>query len=257
MEGFIPNKHHPVKIIAHRGDSAEAPENTLAAFKKAIELGVDFLECDVQLSKDGVPMVIHDRTFLRITAGMKEHGVNQLRLHEIKELDGGSWFDRKFSGEKIPTLQELLMLKRGRIGVMVEVKEETVYECGLANFVGQVVKKMAPFQHGKGEVIVASFNPSLLLCFHAYLPQQKLMAIIEEEQDLLLFKDVPFNHVAMHYSMADPTRIQELQDRGIEVWAWTVDDKSTALQLIHHGIDGLITNCPKKMLSLHVSHVSH
>lgn len=248
MDLFVPTKKRPVRIIAHRGDSAEAPENTFASFKKAIGLGVDFLECDVQLSKDGVPMVIHDRTFLRITAGLKRHDVNKLTLAEIRKLDAGSWFDEKFSGEKIPTLEELLLMPRAGIGLMIEVKEETIYECGLANLVGKIIKKVAHCQIGQGEVIVGSLNPNLLLCFRAFLPEQRLIAIVESEQRFIEFEEIKVPSMALHYSLCHPDRIQDLQDQGIEVWAWTVDDKSTALQLIHYGIDGLITNMPKKML---------
>jgi glycerophosphoryl diester phosphodiesterase len=253
MDHFIPTKQHPVKIIAHRGDSSEAPENTMAAFKKAIALGVDYLECDVQLSKDRVPVVIHDKTFLRITAGLKEHDVDQLTIKEIKELDAGSWFDFKFKGERIPTLEELLLLQRGNTGLMVEVKEETFFECDLAHFVGEVIKKVAPNQHEQGEILIGSLNPEILLCFHAYLPEQKLIGVAENEKKLQQFLKNPLSHLALHFSIADPTCIQELQDKGIKVWSWTVDEKSTALQLIHYGIDGLITNTPKKMKALHVA----
>lgn len=234
------------KVIAHRGDSAEAPENTLAAFRKAVALGVDFIECDVQLSKDKVPFVIHDRTFLRITAGAQEHRVDQLNREDIEKLDAGMWFDEKFSGEKIPTLEELLLMPKGNVGMMVEVKEETMWECGLALHVGNVLKRTS----GHGRVLIGSLSPNLLMCFRGYLPEQKLIAIIESEEKLREFQEVKTATMALHYSLLTPTRIQEYQDSGVEVWAWTVDDKAIAQVLIHAGIDGIITNVPKKILSL-------
>ena len=82
------------------------------------------------------------------------------------------------------------------------------------------------------------------------MPEQKLIAIVQSEARYLEFQQMNVTHMALHWSIATPSRIQELQDRGIEVWAWTVDDKSIALQLIFNGIDGIITNIPKKMLPL-------
>ncbi len=141
----MPHHHYtrpPCKVIAHRGNSAHAPENTLIAFKQAIEFKVNFLECDVQLTKDNVPVVMHDKTFHRITAERRRHEVNRMTLEEITNIDAGSWFNEKFSDQRILTLKEFLTLPKGPIGMMLDIKKETVTECDLANVVGDVIKKV-------------------------------------------------------------------------------------------------------------------
>ena len=111
----------PVLVMAHRGFSGKAPENTLAAFRKAIEIGSDFIELDVRFSKDGHLVVFHDDTLERTTNGKGK--VADFSLQELKGLDAGSWFGPSFSGEKIPTLREVLAQAKGRILVNIELKK--------------------------------------------------------------------------------------------------------------------------------------
>lgn len=243
--------HRHPKVIAHRGNSAQAPENTFIAFRQAIKLQVDFLECDVQLSKDSMPVVIHDGTFHRITNNFTHHSIDELDLEEIRQIDAGSWFDAKFSEERILTLKELLCLPRGKIGLMLDIKEETVSECGLAKVVGDIIVSCMPFMHQYGPVLVGSLNPQTLLCLKAYLPEQQFIPIIGNLDHWDDFRSID----AMHYAIKDHFITSELINLvhrdGAEIWAWTVDDKSRAAELIELGIDGLITNHPKKMMALH------
>ena len=110
-----------VDIIAHRGASAYAPENTLVAFEKAVELGADWFELDCTLSKDLEIIVIHDDDMKRTTG--VTGAIRDLTLEAIKKADAGSWFDESFAGETVPTLGEALDLAKGRIGVYVEIKD--------------------------------------------------------------------------------------------------------------------------------------
>ena len=112
-----------VEIIAHRGASKESPENTLSAFQRAIELGSDYIELDVHLSKDGIPVVIHDTHLSRTTNHILNERVNDKTLKEIKALDAGLWFNEAYIGEKIPTLEEVLLLDRNKTGLMIEIKK--------------------------------------------------------------------------------------------------------------------------------------
>ncbi len=108
----------------HRGFPHAAPENTLASFKAAIRAGVDMIEFDVVLSRDGVPVVLHDRTLDRTTNG---HGSpRRKKIAELKELDAGAWFSGRFRGERIPTLEEALECLKNRAAVNVEIKREAV-----------------------------------------------------------------------------------------------------------------------------------
>lgn len=128
-------------VIAHRGASAYAPEHTIAAYRLAVEQGADFVEQDLQISKDGVLVCLHDLTLERTTnvedvfptrsvAGPNGHpswNVSDFTLQELKTLDAGSWFDRKFKGERIPTFQEAIDLVRGKAGLYPETKGPAVY----------------------------------------------------------------------------------------------------------------------------------
>jgi len=238
------------KLIAHRGNSSQTPENTLAAFISAIRIPVDYIECDVQLSKDGVPVVIHDGTFHRITCDMNVNKVNELTIEEIKEIDAGSWYSPEFSNQRILTLEELLQLPRGRIGVMLEVKQETFLACSMGKHVGDVIKKMSSYSRKYGPILVGSLSPNVLLCLEAYLPQQPLLPIVKDLNDLNEFSSMRAKHYAFKYSLLNQEIIDEFHKEGIEVWAWTVDEKDTAYELMEMGLDGLITNHPKKMTSL-------
>jgi len=117
---------------------------------------------------------MHDKTFHRITAERRRHEVNQMTLEEITNIDAGSWFNEKFSDQRILTLKEFLTLPKGPIGMMLDIKKETVTECDLANVVGDVIKKVKT----PGSIIAGSLNPDILLCLEAYLPQQSFIPII-------------------------------------------------------------------------------
>jgi len=244
-------KHRHPKVIAHRGNSAQSPENTYIAFRQAIKLHVDFLECDVQLSKDGVPVVIHDGTFHRITHNLSPFQINELDLEDIKMIDAGSWFDKKFSDQRVLTLEELLCLPKGDIGVMLDIKEETVTECGLAKIVGDTLKATQPVIQHFGPVLVGSLNPNTLLCLKGYLPEQKFIPIIDDLKYLDDFRSLGAKHYALSRALTNPELVEDLQTEGAEVWVWTIDDKTNAVKLIEMGVDGLITNQPKKMMALH------
>src|SRR5436309_263912 len=110
----------PPFIVAHRGASALAPENTLAAFRRALEAGAPAVECDVHLTADGAPIVIHDARVDRTTNGTGE--VASLTLAALRALDAGGWFDPRFAGERLPTLEETLAIAAGRSRVFVELK---------------------------------------------------------------------------------------------------------------------------------------
>src|SRR5512136_2560745 len=120
----------PVLRVGHRGARGHAPENTLASFDLAVEMGVNVVETDVHLSKDGEVVLIHDHTVDRTTNG---HGfVKDLTLAELKWLDAGSWYDPKYAGERIPTLAELLTWAKDRVGVAIEIKNGPIYYPGIA-----------------------------------------------------------------------------------------------------------------------------
>lgn len=239
-----------IKVIAHRGNSLQAPENTKAAFNQAIKLHPDFIECDVQISKDGIPVVMHDGCFTRITKSMRIHKVDALDYEEIKNIDAGSWFSEEFSKERILTLMDFLQLNKGNMGMMLDVKDETVKEDYLASHIAEVIKEYCHKHPHHGPLLVGSLNPNILYCFEGFLPEQQLIPIVRIEENLKRFRGIPAKYYALHHSIAKKELIEELHGQGKEVWSWTVDDTLVAKRLISDGIDGLITNAPKKILSL-------
>lgn len=137
--------------IGHRGSREKAPENTMASFRQAVEDGADGIELDVQLSKDGELVVIHDGTLDRTTNG--QGSVSEYTLEEIRNLDAGSWFDPKFAGEKVPTLDESLQWAKGKTRVDIEVKKEATAHITPESLIGAVRA------HGmENEVAITSFD---------------------------------------------------------------------------------------------------
>ncbi|MEC7840286.1 MAG: glycerophosphodiester phosphodiesterase family protein [Chlamydiota bacterium] len=244
------NKYKTVKVIAHRGNSLYAPENTKTAFKQAVDLGVDFIECDVQLSKDGIPLVIHDGCFSRMTQNTTLNKVDALNYSEIKNLDAGSWFNKKYAAERIMTLDEFFLMQKKGIGMMIDVKEETVTNCELALKIGQSMKKYTELKPGHGPILIGSLNVNVLTCFDGYLPEQNLIPIVSTLDELAPFHFLRAKVYALEHTMVNEAIVRELHERGAEVWTWVVDDLEVAKKMSAYGVDGIITNAPKNMQML-------
>lgn len=240
----IPEAMNP-KIIAHRGGANEAPENTLSAFRNALDYGVDFLEMDVRLSKDLVPMVFHDKTLFRTTNMRSFRALSRFNLDEIKELEVGSWFSKEYTGEKIPTLQEVLALDRPNTGLMIELKVKAISEEeGLATAVATAIRSSGV---SLDSIVLGSFSSTAIEKLKKHLPEANTIGIAETsteiENHLLLNPKI----MALKYSMATPDLVKEIHSKGISVWTWTVDDGAQALLLKEMGVDGLITNSPREI----------
>src|SRR5882672_9051969 len=167
--------------VAHRGASARAPENTLAAFAEAVRLGANAIELDVHLTADGVPVVIHDGTVDRTTNGRGD--VGRMTLKDLRRLDAGAWFSSRFRGERIPTLEEALEWARGRCGLNLEIKGPSgrrrtgAAGAGGAAGLPQVALAVARALRRTGfrePVIVSSFSPQALRAARAHMPHVRL-----------------------------------------------------------------------------------
>ena len=220
------------KIIAHRGASAHAPENTIAAFQLALEQGADGIELDVMLSKDGHLVVIHDNTVDRTTDG--KGAVRDMTLEELKSLDAGG-------GQRIPTLEEVLELFGGRFIINIE----------LSNYVSifnklpiEAAKMVKNHQLGKS-VIMSSFNPFNLPRFHAILPEVDL-GLLTDPNKAKKWVWRLFNYDALHphFSDVDQVLVAALHRRNRKVNVWTVDDPQEIRRLAALGVDSIITNDP-------------
>jgi glycerophosphoryl diester phosphodiesterase len=230
-------------IEAHRGDSTNAPENTLAAFRAAVALPVKWIELDVHPTQDGALVVIHDDTVDRTTDG--SGAVCDLTREALRRLDAGSWFDAQFAGERIPTLAEVLdLVAPTGTRLNIEIKSPPP---GL-DVARPVVELLR--QAGKArEYVVSSFDLSVLLEVQATAPEitLALIGLGPEILPLALQHRLPWIHG--YHATLDEAIIREAHANGIKVNAWTVDDPSTLTAWVAKGLDKLCTNRPATMLA--------
>ncbi len=236
------------KIIAHRGASGEAPENTLSAIHAALRKSVDFIEIDVRLSKDGVPVVIHDDSISRITGDLHSLKVDELLSHEIREFDVGTWFGEEFKGEKIPLLSDLFAFDWAHTGLMIEIKESLSPD---AVVVEAVFKVLESAEKLPSELVIGSFSPSILAEVQRRSASSHVkvnfIGILEELEFIDRFSAIGVTHLAIWDKMLSLSLIQSLKERDIEIWSFTVDDIDMIHLLTSMNLDGLISNHPDRL----------
>jgi glycerophosphoryl diester phosphodiesterase len=237
--------------LGHRGASAAAPANTLAAFRLAMELGADGFELDVQLTADNELVVIHDFSVDHTTNGS---GLVRLKnLEDLKRLDAGVRFAPRFSGERIPTLREVFAQAGKRPFINVEIKTASPRGNGLEPRLVALIR-----EHGLGErLVVSSFNPFALWRMRRLAPDLKLALLYADDlprylrDRWLAFLSHP-SALNPKYSMASAGHVRWAQEHGYGLFVWTVDDEAEMRRLISLGVTGIITNKPdvlKKVLS--------
>jgi len=216
-----------ILIIAHRGASNVAPENTLKSFKKAIELGADYVEFDVHFSKDEEIIIMHDENTLRTTG--REGLIKEMTLKELKRLDAGE-------SEKIPTLDELIDVAKGKIRLQLEIKAS-----GMAEKIVETLENSGLIE----STLISSFNHSELLNIKQIEPRLKLAPlIIGVRQNKTIEEAVLNKYYAIHpfYKLINKKFIDLAHKNNIKINAYTVDSKNAIVKLINMGIDGIITN---------------
>ncbi|MBP7032508.1 MAG: glycerophosphodiester phosphodiesterase [Chloroflexi bacterium] len=228
-------------IYAHRGASALAPENTLAAFLLALQAGADGIELDVMLSQDKELLVIHDSTVDRTTDGSGK--VAEMPLAALRELDAGTRFGEEFRGEKLPTLAEVFETVGGKMRINVELKN---YARPFDDLTRRVIKLTEQF-HLEESVLLSSFNPINLSKAHNINPKiQRGLLVSPADQRMLGGLGRLFPYQALHPYYEDVTRemTEQLHARGKQLNTWTVDDPQALLRLRAFGVDGIICNNP-------------
>ena len=233
-EGFV--------VIAHRGASAAAPENTLIAYKTAIEMGADYAELDVRQTKDGAIVLMHDKTIHRTT------GVNgfvwDLTLEELKQLEAGSWFGEEFREEPIPTLKEVIRLVKGRMKLNIEVKISES-EPGIAQKVADIVRS----EGFSKDCIITSFDMETVKTFKKIAPDLKTGLIFEKEYRSDLFEGT-WDVLCSNFELVDAGFVQLAKESGKKIYVWTVNEREEMLRLIGLRVDGIITDKPDILLSV-------
>ena len=236
----------PLQRIAHRGASGQglAPENTLAAYEKAIEIGVDAVEIDVHLTADNQVVVIHDRAVDRTTDG--SGSVDTMTLSEIRELSAGSWFSSEFASERIPTLEEVLELVGWRALLLVEVKTEEAADKAVA-----IIRA----QRAQSRVVIQSFLGPAVRTVNRLdnrIPTAFLMtggeAVLRRKAGLVKrVLKLGANALALKYTAATPDLVNMFLCRAMGIWVWTVDEEEDMREMIEMGVGGIITNYPNRL----------
>lgn len=234
---------HGTLVFGHRGACGYAPENTIASFQLALEQGAHGVEFDVHLSKDGVPVVIHDFSLEKTTNG--KGLVVDHTWEELQALDAGSHKGEAFAGERIPTLEAVFALLEGKIALNVEVKADTE---GIEDAVAALIDKYDV----NDWVIVSSFNPLILQRFAKKYPQIALGFLYDESEpfeQLLQFMSA-IKHQARHphHTMIDATYMRVARQFGYLVNTWTVNEVARGLELQELDVDVVMTDTPDVML---------
>lgn len=232
-------------LIAHRGYSSRYPENTLVAFEKALDAGVQMIELDVTLSRDRKLVVIHDETLDRTTNGRGK--VRDHSLAELKRLDAGTWFSVRFSGISIPTLEEVLRMAAGRAAVNIEIKPEA-YEAGHpADAVEFQVWDLLKRLGMTGDVMVSSFDARVLSGISRMESPPALAYLTEGEgasQALAVCRKINAFSWNVDHRYLDPPRIEDAHATGFRVFAYTVNSPGRFRRLLEMGVDGIFTDDP-------------
>lgn len=229
-------------IYAHRGWSERAPENTMAAFRMALEAPyVAGLELDVQLSKDGVPVVIHDFTLDRTTDGrglVKEH-----TLRELQALDAGRWFGEAFAGERIPTLREALELAKGRARVNVELKTAGHLYPGIVEAAVRTIREAGM----ERDVYFTSFDHVAMLEAKAFAPEIETGLLVAGRPIAMRtqFEMTGASVLSIAFPYLTPELVAEAAELGVELFAWTLNEEEYIRQVaaLSEGI-AICTNAP-------------
>lgn len=270
-----------VEVIAHRGASAYAPENTLPAFELAHEMGAEWFELDCMLSADGEVVVFHDRDTERI-AGVAQPVIEQ-DLATLRSHDVGSWFSPDFAGIGMPTLGEALDFAKDRIGVYVEIKssdDDSVLHAMLWQEI-ESAEAMSPelatrllnlveasgtrnlpltrkvieairFRDMANEIVIQSFSPVVCLVARQEAPEMRVELLGADDQDhperwpmLLHFARVFGVHgFNAHHDSLNPERIRAFQEQGMRVATWTVNDPARMAEVARWGVNAIITDKP-------------
>jgi glycerophosphoryl diester phosphodiesterase len=226
--------------IAHRGASAYAPENTIAAFDKAVEQGADAIELDLHLSRDGELVVIHDDTLDRTTDGSGP--VHQRSLAELMRLDAGRWFGEAFAGERIPTLSEVLDRFVGRIPLALEVKAGSDFFPGIEETLVSALRRHSAIE----DAAVASFDHFALKRLKEIEPTLRTAALLVGRPVSLsaLAGPARADGLAIEASFVTKAEVEACRAAGLKLVVWVVNEPAQMRHFIRLGVDGIITDRP-------------
>ncbi|MBN1488763.1 MAG: hypothetical protein JXA69_02505 [Phycisphaerae bacterium] len=236
-----------VVVIAHRGDSKLAPENTLSAFHSAVAGGADYVELDSRVSTDGTIWCWHDKDMDRTSDAVKVLGREKIPFAEMSDadlakLDAGAWFDPRFVGERVARLDAALdVIQAGSITLLER-------KTGSAKAHVDVLRAKGLL----GRLIVQAFDWKFLADLHALEPDQIMAALGDKVIDDARWDELAKTGVriiAWNFQDTTPEMITEARRRGYRFWVWTVDEPADWDRMLVAGVDGIITNRPRDLIA--------
>lgn len=237
-------------VVAHRGYSSQAPENTLAAFEKAIDVGADMIELDITLSEDGHFIVIHDDTLNRTTNGtgfIAHHS-----LEQIKQLDAGSWYSAEYAGQKLLTINEVLDQIAPRIALNIEIKP--LFTLTAVNILDKAIRQLVADVENRGlvdKVLFSSFNFFVLEHLRSLSAKVRLGVLFchpfSEFDPAHVCNRLKAYSLHPHISLCDAPLVSTMHQVGVKVMPYTVNDPEMIRDLVFCGIDGAFSDYPERL----------
>jgi glycerophosphoryl diester phosphodiesterase len=234
-----------VLAIAHRGASGYAPENTLAAFRRAVAQGVTFIETDLHLTRDAHFVAIHDETVDRTTGG---HGaIHSMTLAEVRRLDAGSWFASEFMGERIPALEDILEFAR---------KNDVVFYLELkpSGFWGGEHALISALRNSSeiARSVIISFDPAILAALRKIEPTLMTGLLYDGQAADPFGKalEIGARQLAVRGDLVTPNLLQQARRRDLQVVCWTVNSPAHMRLLAQAGVDGIMSDYPDRLLAV-------
>jgi glycerophosphoryl diester phosphodiesterase len=240
----------PLLVIAHRGDSAHRPENTLASFASALEVGASAVELDVQLTADGHVVVLHDATLDRTTSGRGD--VRRLPLAEVRAVSAGypERFGDAFAGERVPLFSEALALARGRARVLVEIKAESITADAEGGIEARVVEEVRRAGM-EDRVALISFDHRAVVRLRSLAPEMvrgRLFGRTSADEVLSAARDASCDLVMPHKSQITDHLAERVHAAGLKLATWVVDEPEELRHLARFGLYGVGSNRPGILL---------
>ncbi|NMH74324.1 glycerophosphodiester phosphodiesterase [Bacillus sp. RO2] len=248
-------KNKEILNVAHRGASGHAPEHTITSYKMGEKMHGDYIEIDLQMTKDGQLIAMHDEELDRTTNGTGQ--VKDHTLEEIKQLDAGSWFNEKYpekanpayEGLKVPTLEEVFQKFGKNANYYIETKSPEVYP-GMEEALVELVNK---YGINKDKLLVQSFSPASLTKMNQIDPSVKLVQLMWytspaaiSDAELQAIKKYAIG-IGPNSSMIDQEYVQKTVKNGLEIHPYTVNEKEDMKELIEWGVTGIFTNFPDRL----------
>jgi glycerophosphoryl diester phosphodiesterase len=252
-----------VKVVAHRGASGYAPENSMAAFLLALEMKAGIIELDVHQSEDGEAIVIHDYSLDRTTNGTGL--VENYTANELQEMDNGSWYGDQFSTERVPTLLQVLEKIDGKAIMLIEIKRGSgkVY-ADLGKRVVDVIREV----NGESWCVVQAFDSHYIREVNAYAPDIETQKLIVQQLDLFPYytdiknqlgqpdDGIKVTAINSYYPFLTRRRVAHRHKKGYQTFVYTVNSEEDMIKMINLGVNGIITDYPDRLMQLQTKVIS-